>query len=220
MEIGAVIRKARTERKLTQEQAAEALGVSRQTVSNWETGRSFPDIISVLRMSDLYAVSLDALLKEENTVNNSYRDYLAESTDTVRSRERQAKLLLTLVNLGLWALGVGAFWFANGGERGPGLLLQALWVVLPVSFFAASFIAAARNWLGGFRWSLPPVFGVLYALTGYIAFLSGETEALRAVNWPDLNKLLIGLVVSLAGVLLGDLYRKKEKRKNDAESAV
>ncbi len=40
MEIGAVIRKARTERKLTQEQAAEALGVSRQTVSNWETGDS------------------------------------------------------------------------------------------------------------------------------------------------------------------------------------
>ncbi len=95
-----------------------------------------------------------------------------------------------------------------------------MWVVLPVSFFTASFISAARDWLGGFRWALPPVFGVLYALTGYIALLSAETEALRAVNWPDLNKLLIGLVVSLAGVLLGDLYRKKEKQKTDAKPAA
>ena len=210
MEIGAVIRKARIERKLTQEQAAEALGVSRQTVSNWENGKSFPDIVSVLRMSELYAVSLDALLKEEESVNNSYRDYLAESTDTVKSRERQAKLLLTLVNLGLWALAVGAFWFAKGGMQGPGLLLQALWIVLPVSFFAASFTVGARNWLGKLRWALPPVLGTLYALTGHISFLSGETEALRAVNWPDLNKLPIGLAISLAGVLLGGLYRKKE----------
>ena len=213
MEIGSIIRKARTEQKLTQEQAAEALGVSRQTVSNWENGRSFPDILSVIRMSDLYHVSLDALLKEEASVNNSYQNYLAESTDVVKSRERQAKLLLTLVNLGLWALGVGAFWFAKSGVLGPGLLLQALWIVLPVSFFAASFTAAARNWLGRLRWALPPVFGALYALTGYISFVSAETEAMRAVNWPDLNKLFIGLGVSLAGVLLGSLNRKKETAK-------
>ena len=38
MEIGTIIRNARSNAKLSQEQAAEALGVSRQTVSNWETG--------------------------------------------------------------------------------------------------------------------------------------------------------------------------------------
>ena len=40
MEIGTIIRKARNEAKLSQEQAAEALGVSRQTISNWENGGS------------------------------------------------------------------------------------------------------------------------------------------------------------------------------------
>ena len=40
MEIGTKIKRARNEAKLTQEQAAEALGVSRQTVSNWENGGS------------------------------------------------------------------------------------------------------------------------------------------------------------------------------------
>ena len=213
MEIGAVIRKARTEENITQEQAAEALGVSRQTVSNWENGRSYPDIASVIRMSDLYHVSLDALLKGESSVKTPYQEYLAESTDTVKSRERQAKLTLSLVVMGLWALAVGAFWFAKDGTPGAGLLLQALWVVLPVPFFAASCVAAARNWLGRLRWALPPLLGVLYALTGYVSYLSMETEAFRAVSWPDLKKLPIGLLLSLAGVLLGDYYRKKEQKK-------
>lgn len=40
MEIGTIIRNARNEAELSQEQAAEALGVSRQTISNWENGVS------------------------------------------------------------------------------------------------------------------------------------------------------------------------------------
>jgi DNA-binding XRE family transcriptional regulator len=45
MEISALIKKSRNESGMTQEQAAESLGVSRQTVSNWENGKSYPDII-------------------------------------------------------------------------------------------------------------------------------------------------------------------------------
>lgn len=40
-------------------QVAESLLVSRQTISNWENGKSLPDIVSVIRMSELYNVSLD-----------------------------------------------------------------------------------------------------------------------------------------------------------------
>ena len=53
MDIGSKIKKSRTDAKITQEQAAEALGISRQTISNWENEKSYPDIVSVLKMSDL-----------------------------------------------------------------------------------------------------------------------------------------------------------------------
>ena len=46
-DIGCKIKAARIEKKLTQEQVAELLGVSRQTISNWENEKSYPDIISV-----------------------------------------------------------------------------------------------------------------------------------------------------------------------------
>ena len=42
--------------------------VSRQTISNWENGKSLPDILSVIRMSELYQISLDELLKGDKAM--------------------------------------------------------------------------------------------------------------------------------------------------------
>ena len=82
MEIGAKLRQARIAAGLTQEQTAEALGVSRQSISNWENEKNYPDIVSVVRLSDLYAVSLDALLKEEAPMSD-YLDYLEKLVNDI-----------------------------------------------------------------------------------------------------------------------------------------
>lgn len=63
MKIGAQIKKFRTGMNLSQEELAERLYVSRQTISNWENGKSYPDIHSLLLMSTLFQVSLDELIK-------------------------------------------------------------------------------------------------------------------------------------------------------------
>ena len=62
MEIGKKLKNARIEAGLTQEKAAEKIDVSRQTISNWENEKSYPDIISVIELSNLYSISLDDLL--------------------------------------------------------------------------------------------------------------------------------------------------------------
>ena len=119
MEIGAKLRQARIAAGLTQEQTAEALGVSRQSISNWENEKNYPDIVSVVRLSDLYAVSLDALLKEEAPMSD-YLDYLEESTNTVRSRREQSLLILLCVYLGIWAVSVLFFWLLTGPDDAMG----------------------------------------------------------------------------------------------------
>ena len=48
MEIGSKLQGARANANLTQEQVAKALGVSRQTISNWENEKTYPDIVSVI----------------------------------------------------------------------------------------------------------------------------------------------------------------------------
>ena len=63
MELGRQIRKYRTEANLSQEELAEKVFVSRQTISNWENDKSYPDIKSLVLMSEIFHVSLDHLIK-------------------------------------------------------------------------------------------------------------------------------------------------------------
>jgi transcriptional regulator with XRE-family HTH domain len=57
------LRDARENAGFTQEQVAEKIMVSRQTVSNWENGKFLPDIVSIIKLSELYGISIDELLK-------------------------------------------------------------------------------------------------------------------------------------------------------------
>lgn len=63
MELGSQIKKYRTTMNLSQEDLAEKIYVTRQTISNWENNKSYPDIHSLLLLSSLFHVSLDQLIK-------------------------------------------------------------------------------------------------------------------------------------------------------------
>lgn len=90
MEIGKKLKNARIEAGLTQEKAAEKIDVSRQTISNWENEKSYPDIISVIALSDLYSVSLDELLKGDQKM----AEHLEESTNVVKSNKKLTGAIL------------------------------------------------------------------------------------------------------------------------------
>ena len=64
MELGTQIRKYRNERTLSQEALAEKVYVSRQTVSNWENDKSYPDVNSLVLLSEVFEISLDQLIKD------------------------------------------------------------------------------------------------------------------------------------------------------------
>lgn len=63
MELNKQIKKYRRMMNLSQEELAERVYVTRQTISNWETGKSYPDIHSLLLLSTLFNISLDQLIK-------------------------------------------------------------------------------------------------------------------------------------------------------------
>ncbi|MCH5340043.1 MAG: helix-turn-helix transcriptional regulator [Acetatifactor sp.] len=63
MQFSAQIKKYRVDMNLSQEELAEKIYVTRQTISNWENDKSYPDIHSLLLLSSLFHVSLDQLIK-------------------------------------------------------------------------------------------------------------------------------------------------------------
>ena len=84
MEIGKKLKDARMKSGFTQETVAEKINVSRQTISNWENEKSYPDIISVIALSDLYSISLDDLLKGDRKM----MEHLEECTNVVKSTQK------------------------------------------------------------------------------------------------------------------------------------
>ena len=63
MELGRRITELRKANNLTQEGLAERCSVTRQTISNWENGKSYPDLEMLVFISDSIDISLDALVK-------------------------------------------------------------------------------------------------------------------------------------------------------------
>lgn len=90
MKIGDKLKKARMDKNMTQEEVAEKIFVSRQSISNWENNKTYPDIGNVIALSDLYQISLDELLKG----SDNFMIHLEESTDIVRSNKKLMALIV------------------------------------------------------------------------------------------------------------------------------
>ena len=208
MDIGLKIKKARLAAQLTQEQAAEALGVSRQTMSNWENNKTYPDIISVIKMSDLYEVSLDHLLKEkEGDAMSNYIDYLEESTDTVKNHRNLSQTILLATYLGIWSFALIVFWFFISPSDAMGYSLVFLWIILPVATLAISLLIGKSNYFSKTKWILPIIFGVMHMLAEYATFSIRNMIAIEftKINFPQLEMLLMGALFSVIGLGIGYL---------------
>ncbi|GHP13253.1 hypothetical protein YK48G_06780 [Lentilactobacillus fungorum] len=74
MKLNDLLKQKRLASHLTQEQLAERIYVSPKTISNWERGKTFPDIESLINLSQLYHLSLDDLLVKGSGIVNDYKD--------------------------------------------------------------------------------------------------------------------------------------------------
>lgn len=156
MKIGERLAQARKLAALTQKQVADQLHVTRTTISNWETGRSYPDIASLLALSTLYQLSLDTLIKEDQLM-----------VDDLKQKERERRLARVVylvaigVDMGIMALFGASKYHVAGATMGPTIqwgLLALLWVNLIVIWIAGKrdrrlsqrrdpWIMRRRDWL-------------------------------------------------------------------------
>lgn len=215
MDIGIKIKNARIKARLTQEQAAEALGVSRQTISNWENNKTYPDIVSVVKMSDLYNISLDHLLKEEKSMSD-YLGYLEESTNVVKSRNKFSELITIVVYLAIWALSLIVFWLFTSGSDAMGFGVMFMWVLLPVTTFVISLLIGKNNYWGKWKWLSVIAFGVMYMLAEYATFSTANMVAFGKINMPEFGMIPIGAIISLIGlgIGVGICHLKSKGKKN------
>lgn len=92
--IGTFLKELRNGKRLTQDQLAEKLGVSRRTVSRWETGSNMPDLDILIEMADYYEVDLRELLDGERKSGKMDKE-LEETVLKVADYSNEEKMKLT-----------------------------------------------------------------------------------------------------------------------------
>ncbi len=210
MDIGQKLKNARLARGLTQEAVAENLGLSRQTISNWENNKTYPDIISIIGLSDLYSITLDELLKGDKKVI----EHLEESTNTVKARQKFAKLVLVVAYLVIWALCIVVFWLGGRGDA-MGYSLVVLYLVLPVSTLIIAFFIGKDSKWGGSKWLMLLFFGFMYMLVPYATFSLSNMISFAHFNLPEIAAMLPGMALSAAGMAAGTLAKRRGAVKGD-----
>lgn len=135
MTLGEKIQMLRSKEGLSQEQLAERLTVSRQSVSKWELGQSTPDLDYVIQLSDIFNVSLDYLVKDINPqVENTRTSIHKENNrkifdDTVFTKFPFPLFIPAFIICSLFGFHKGWNWF---GANEPTLLQK-----LPIPFIVS-----------------------------------------------------------------------------------
>lgn len=88
---GEYLKQLRSEKGLSQEQLAEKIGLSRQSISKWEQGLSTPDVDNFVKLAEIYNVPIESLLKGEPIENNDSAQTQAEASNQTDTKEKPAK---------------------------------------------------------------------------------------------------------------------------------
>lgn len=102
MKIGAKLKQERLKKNLTQENVANILNVSRQTISNWEVGRNYPDLESLVALSDLYNFSLDKLLREDS-------EMVKKISKDLKLGKNISKMLISIIIVCILVVGFSSY---------------------------------------------------------------------------------------------------------------
>ncbi|MDO5725245.1 MAG: helix-turn-helix transcriptional regulator [Tissierellia bacterium] len=130
MNLGLKLKMARNNCKFTQEEIAQKIFVSRQTISNWENDKSLPDIVSLIKLSDIYNISLDLLLKGDEKMIK----HLDESTNIVKSNKKL--IIAILINILIMIVGfIITQIFYTDNELLPIIFISIIMISSGVIFF-------------------------------------------------------------------------------------
>ena len=156
MTLGEKIYELRTQHNLSQGDLANELNVSRQSISKWENGNSTPDLDKIIKLAEIFNVSLDELIKNEEkevTVVNTPKE-----TPTIQTNDREKKIGKGLLIAGV--ISIFAFLLL-------GLGITGLFVAIPLFACSIIYYKAKNNHFFYCLWAIIPIADL------YIRFAMG-----------------------------------------------
>lgn len=132
MSLGEKLLKLRKKKGLSQEEVADILHVTRQTVSKWETDQSMPDFDKVVPICNLYEISTEELFYDEVSTPREVEEVSIENTTTYQNYNHK-KALFTTVAVMLYILSVVVIIFFSTVLRSPIVGVCVFFIVIAVA---------------------------------------------------------------------------------------
>ncbi len=203
MTLGEKLQQIRTAADLTQEEAADAVGISRQTLSNWENNKSYPDARGIGLLSELYGVSVASVITEDTQKNP-----LSRAT----GRKWLYQCIQVALYIVLWGAMIAVFWL--GGNSVHVLFsLMATYGLMPILTVAfGTWLGADELWKWG-KWLFVLLGGVTnamwYGMTYGLANVLSHDKSFS--QWLDYawepERFWIGVGLATAGIVLGIILK-------------
>ena len=146
------LQKLRSEKNLSQEQLADKIGVSRQTISAWESGKASPELDKITTISKLFSVSIDELVGEIKTEASNF-----DKKEYEKNYSKIALLRASGIFILFSGIAFGAFFFEKGVIVGVGLMIS-LAISVPLFILAKNTDELENNKLIKSKKSLENVF--------------------------------------------------------------
>jgi len=219
MDIGNKLKLARQKANYTQEQSATALNVSRQTISNWENNRTYPELSLVIKMSELYNISLDNLLKE----NSNYTNYLKMNTIERKFKIHITMILELLLFFGIWGLILFSYYsLPENSDLILYVVMVYLYIFPPVIFLFSVIIGADSRW-GRFRWVAIPVLAYSVCFMDFCTFNTNSLFTGGDVFLGFAFEFFPFVMISFVGMMIGTIVKGayiKHKKKKEADNGT
>ena len=133
MSLGEKLLKLRKKKGLSQEEVADILHVTRQTVSKWETDQSMPDFDKVVPICNLYEISTEELFHDEVSTPREVEEVRIENTTTTYQNYNRKKALFTTVAVMLYILSVVVIIFFSTVLRSPIVGVCVFFIVIAIA---------------------------------------------------------------------------------------
>lgn len=146
------LQKIRSKKNLSQEQLADKIGVSRQTISAWESGKASPELDKITAISKLFSVSIDELVGEIKTEASNF-----DKKEYEKNYSKIALLRASGIFILFSGIAFGAFFFEKGVIAGVGLMIS-LAISVPLFILAKNTDELENNKLIKSKKSLENVF--------------------------------------------------------------
>ena len=189
MDVGNQIRERRQALGLSQEELAQRLYVSRVTVSHWETGRTLPDVQSMLLIANLFGTTIDELVRGD----------VDEMREMVEKNERRTKTFAVALAAVEVIVGTALAVTAVAGRDYLEPVLRLLLAVLVLAFAGAMLVARRSEGSDEVR-SAAELLGAATGEPVEAARASGAALGMRVVL-----QVFTGLAVGIGVLVVGDV---------------